>query len=162
MQSAFVSAIPLQSTRVRTSPSICMTEKPADESSQPKPESSPSPSPSTSRKKTVKSNASFKNEFLPEFGVKGPGSRPPWDLRPKSLRKEVENPEVCDCCRGTGIMTCSFCSGTDFQKADGSFSKCPACDGKKQVQCSVCFGTKKNIELEGSWWEKGIAALFSK
>lgn len=147
MNSTFVSAIPLRRIHVSTPPSICMTKKPADESSHPKPESSPSPKPTRSRKKTIRSNATFKNEFLPEFGVKGPGSRPNWDLRPKSLRTDDENPDVCDACDGSGRTICSFCLGTDFQNADGSFTTCPACDGKHLVTCSACFGTKKNIEL---------------
>ncbi|CAN8070538.1 unnamed protein product [Agarophyton chilense] len=161
MYTAFVSAIPLRRAteqRISAKPKVCMSEKPSDEPQQP-----PSTTPSTPKKikKTILSNASFSEEFLPEFGEKGPGSRPPWDLRPKSLKKDVENPDVCDGCRGTGLMTCSFCSGTSFHTEDGKAIACPACQGKK-VTCSVCFGTKKNIELEGKWWEKGVAALFRK
>lgn len=97
--------------------------------------------------KTVKSNASWADNFFAEFGRKGPGSDPDWDLRPKSLRKVEEGKGICDSCRGTGAMTCTFCMGVDYYDYDGSLKKCPGCDGKKTVTCSVCFGSKKQVEL---------------
>lgn len=99
--------------------------------------------------KTVRSSASWSDNFFPEFGRKGPGSRPDWDLRPKSLRIDDEDDKagICDNCKGTGVMVCSFCMGGDFHSMDDSMMKCPACASKKEVTCSVCFGSKKQVEM---------------
>lgn len=134
--SAFVPYTPLPSRRSTTSsPKTRMCEKPVEKPKSKKPI------------KTVRSNASWANVFLPLFGQKGPGSRPEFDLRPTSIRTDAENPEVCDCCKGCGTMKCSFCSGLTMYDPDGSERRCPACDNKFMVTCSVCFGNKTSIEL---------------
>lgn len=97
--------------------------------------------------KTIRSNASWGNEFYPQFGRKGPGSRPHWDLRPKSLRSDDEGAGVCDDCKGTGIMDCSLCNGAPSYDENGSVLICGACKNKFQVTCSTCFGSKKQVEL---------------
>lgn len=97
--------------------------------------------------KTIHSSASWANEFLPEFGRKGPGSRPHWDLRPKSLRSDDEGAGVCDNCKGTGVMDCSICSGLISYDENGTALMCGACKNKFQVTCSTCFGSKKQVEL---------------
>lgn len=99
-------------------------------------------------KKTIQSRATWNNTFLPIFGSKGPGSRPDWDLRPISLRKEDDNKAgICDNCKGSGVMVCSFCQGGKFHVMDDTMVKCPACSGQTEVVCSVCYGSKKQIEL---------------
>ena len=137
----FVCGSPLPRTQKRSTPAnVFMCKKPADP-----------PVASVARKKpkkTVRSNASWANNFLAEFGRKGPGSRPEWDLRPKSLRTEIrEDARICSNCDGTGLMTCSFCEGIEFIAADGSVIECPACHGEHLVTCSACFGTGKQVEL---------------
>lgn len=99
--------------------------------------------------KTIRTRATWSDDFFPEFGRKGPGSRPHWDLRPTSLRIEDEDKDagICDDCKGSGVMTCTFCMGGDFHSLDDSMRKCPACASKKQIACSTCYGTKKQIEL---------------
>lgn len=97
--------------------------------------------------RTIRSNASWGFEFYPGFKTKGPGSRPLWDLRPKSFQSDVEDSNVCDSCKGTGTMPCTICNGNAFFSEDGSTVLCPGCKNKFQVTCSVCFGTKKQIEL---------------
>lgn len=168
---AFLSATPLPvRARTVTRAAVCMVDEPASDS---QPESDLSSSNSENRPKklervvkkritTIRSTATWANVFLPEFGRKGPGSNPDWDLRPKSLRKPEEGAGVCDSCKGTGTMTCSFCNGNDFYDQEGHACKCPACESKKNITCSACFGSKKQIELEGNWWEKGVAALFKE
>lgn len=96
--------------------------------------------------RTVKSTASWSDAYFEPFGRKGPGSRPEWDLRPRSLRTDVEGPVLCDFCKGTGEQICSICSGNEYFGPDGKVT-CPACEGKKKVPCSTCFGTLKQIEL---------------
>ena len=39
------------------------------------------------KKPPPKSNATWANVFLPEIGEKGAGSKPHWDMRPKSFRE---------------------------------------------------------------------------
>lgn len=143
---AFVQTVPLlsQGRAAEPRPRICMVVEPEeDTTSQP----ADQPRPSSKPKKTVRSSASWANTFLPEFGRKGPGSRPDWDLRPMSLRSDQDGKGVCDNCKGSGFMTCTFCSGLIHVDADGSVEPCPACNGETRVTCSVCFGTKKQIEM---------------
>lgn len=143
---AFVQPNALPRTHKPCRPCVCMT----DDS---KPSEKPSTPPAKPRKarkplKTVRSSATWADTFLPGFGRKGPGSRPDWDLRPKSLRNELkEQDKICDNCKGTGKMICSFCEGTLFTSADGADMKCPACSGVQSVTCSACFGTLRQIEL---------------
>ncbi|CDF39966.1 unnamed protein product [Chondrus crispus] len=158
---AFVSPLPVLSQR-RPAPvksRVCMA---ADKPDEKKPSGAGKPKPGSRPKKTIKSTATWANVFLPQFGRKGPGSNPDWDLRPASLRKEEEGRGICDHCKGTGSTKCSFCSGLTHVGADGKVRPCPACDGNVTVMCSVCFGTKKQIEMTGNWWERGIASLFKE
>lgn len=143
---AFVQAVPLLSQRraAEPRPRICMVEEPKEDTSS-KPADQPRPS--SKPIKAIRSNASWANTFLPEFGRKGPGSRPDWDLRPTSLRSEEDGKGICDNCKGTGTMTCTFCSGLIHVTADGTVRPCPACNGQTTVTCSVCFGTLKQIEM---------------
>ncbi|KAA8499960.1 hypothetical protein FVE85_7545 [Porphyridium purpureum] len=97
------------------------------------------------REKGLSKSAGFKNEFLPEIGTRGPGSRPFWDLRPSSERKAEER--VCDMCRGTGTTFCGMCEGATMIQADGSELKCPACKGTNKAHCGSCRGTGKLAEL---------------
>lgn len=149
---AFAHALPVSSQKRVASgqPRICMTEKPHEgtpSQSTGTPSQSTGKQPSSSKPiKTVRSSASWANVFLPEFGRKGPGSIPDWDLRPVSLRSKEEG-KSCDSCKGTGVMTCTFCSGLTHVCADGSVKPCPACNGKTQVTCCNCFGTTKQIEM---------------
>lgn len=143
---AFVQSTPLlsQSRRAPIRPQICMVdEQPAEEK---KPSDEPPRKPKKPQK-TIRSNASWANVFHPEFGRKGPGSRPDWDLRPMSMRSEEEGKGICDSCKGTGLMTCTFCFGLDHVAPDGKVTPCPACGNKKRVTCSACFGSKKQIEM---------------
>lgn len=143
---AFISpALPCGGVKGNRRSAVCMTSEKTNEDPAQQPASSEN---QTSKpKKTIRSNASWANEFFPGFERKGPGSRPDWDLRPKSLRSKDEGAGVCDSCKGTGVMICTFCQGSDFYKPDGSVQKCPACGGKSDVTCSACFGTAKQIEL---------------
>lgn len=144
--SAFISpSLPTSRISWQRQPLLCMTAEEKNEA--PNKSSNTSNEESTKAKKTIRSNASWANDFFPGFGKKGPGSRPDWDLRPKSLRSKEEGSGICDSCKGTGLMTCSFCQGGDYFKSDGSHMKCPACDSKKTITCSACFGSKKQVEL---------------
>lgn len=97
--------------------------------------------------KTIRSSASWANEFHPQFGRKGPGSRPHWDLRPKSLRSVDDGAGICDNCKGTGIMSCTICNGNVSYDENGCALTCGGCKNKFQVTCSTCFGSKKQVEL---------------
>lgn len=137
----FVSGVPLRPYRSHVRrPMICMTGSPPGEDG-----SSHSSKPKKP-KKSIKSTASWANVFLPEFGKKGPGSRPEMDLRPMSFRTD-EDKGICTACDGTGVMTCTFCNGLEVVSADGQVIDCPACGGEHTVTCSVCFGTGKQVEL---------------
>lgn len=150
-QPAFVTGAALPSaTRSYQKASICMT---AAKESVPKVQAKPA--------KSLASTATWAQVFLPDFGRKGPGSRPNWDLRPKSLRTVEEGSGICDSCEGSGVMTCSFCLGTPFKNEHGVVEPCPACGGEVTVTCSACFGSSKQIEPVGNWWTEGIAALFN-
>ena len=142
-QQAFVSSTPLlkqHPTKSSHRPWICMSDEPKNpDSEKPKRESKPI--------KTVKSSASWTETSYPPIGVKGPGSRPHWDLRPLSLKVGEEGVGVCDNCKGSGTMVCTFCNGAEFYNEDGSPTICPACTGESTMTCSVCFGSKKQIEL---------------
>lgn len=140
-----------------STPSTAPTPTP-DESSG---NSNSSGKPDTSQRRGLKSNASWADVYVAPFDRKGPGSRPEWDLRPRSLRDVSEEEKVCPCCSGTGYHTCTICNGNQFM-IDGKFVTCEACHGKTKVPCSTCFGTLKQIELTESWWEKGFAALFGQ
>lgn len=99
--------------------------------------------------RSVKSTASWKNTYIEDFGTKGPGSRPDFDLRPMSLRTSnltEEEAKTCAYCHGSGVRQCSFCEGIEFI-VNGKVSPCPACAGQSEVTCSTCFGTAKQIEL---------------
>lgn len=150
--------LPLRAnTRLRSGVRMCAptpSDRQNSQNSQPPKKSKPA--------KKIKSSATWANVFLPEFGSKGPGSRPQADLRPKSLRPKEEGQGICDNCKGTGLAVCSFCNGLDIYAADGSVTTCPACNGEKYVTCHVCFGTGKQIELVDNWWEEGVAAQFEK
>lgn len=154
-QQAFVSATPLLQRPTKSSyrPSICMSGEPKQVDSE-KPKSGSKP------KKTIKSSASWAETFYPPIGVKGPGSRPHWDLRPVSLRPPEEGSGVCDNCKGCGTMTCTFCNGAQFFHEDGSPQICPACKGDWNMTCSVCFGSKKQIELVSLLMEIYNTCLF--
>lgn len=95
----------------------------------------------------LESGATWQYDVFPGFKSKGSGSRPGFDLRPKSLKVGEENVDVCSSCKGTGIMTCTFCEGVNFNNVDGTLRNCPACKNKKDVTCCACFGTAKQIEL---------------
>lgn len=140
---AFLQAAPVLSNRqiapVRRK--ICMADEPPASSP---PENADKPK---KPKKTIRTTATWANVFLPEFGRKGPGSRPDWDLRPMSVRTEEQGKGTCDSCKGTGMMTCSFCFGLDHVARDGTVAPCPACGKQKRVTCSACFGSKKQIEM---------------
>lgn len=145
-KTTFISpALPCSGVRGNRRTAVCMTSEGNNEDPGENPTSPQSNS--SKPKKTIRSSASWANEFFPGFGRKGPGSRPDWDLRPKSLRSKDEGAGVCDSCKGTGLMTCTFCQGSDFYRPDGAVLKCPACGGKSNVTCSACFGTSKQIEL---------------
>lgn len=118
-------------------------KKPDTEAAKP---NKPGP-PKKGPRKIIRSTATWANVFLPDFGRKGPGSVPDFDLRPTSVKSEQEKTGICSSCKGTGIMRCTFCLGTEFIKENGEAERCPACDGKVDVTCGVCFGAKKEIEL---------------
>lgn len=105
--------------------------------------------------KKVKSNASWRYQYVDEFKKKGTGSALPYDLRPVSLRGS----HICPMCDGTGEMICSWCNGLEYYYVGGKAVTCPSCGGKHTIECSSCGGTGIAVELEEGWWEKGIAGL---
>mmetsp|Transcript_8541 Transcript_8541/g.15466 ORF Transcript_8541/g.15466 Transcript_8541/m.15466 type:complete len:151 (-) Transcript_8541:92-544(-) len=108
----------------------------------------------------MKSNsAGFKEEFLSSVGVRGPGSRPKFDLRPKSKRP-VEL-QVCDMCKGSGETFCSICEGTVNINVDGTVIPCPKCGGSNKVECGNCRQTGLLPELVKGW-ENTLNSMFKK
>eukprot|EP00184_Porphyridium_aerugineum_P008254 CAMPEP_0184692008 /NCGR_PEP_ID=MMETSP0313-20130426/660_1 /TAXON_ID=2792 /ORGANISM="Porphyridium aerugineum, Strain SAG 1380-2" /LENGTH=145 /DNA_ID=CAMNT_0027149803 /DNA_START=199 /DNA_END=636 /DNA_ORIENTATION=- len=92
--------------------------------------------------------AGFRDDFLPQVGTRGAGSKPKFDMRPNSLRPDML---YCDCCKGTGVTTCSICEGVPIMKMDGTEMKCPACKGTNKVACGACRQTGKTPELTTGW-----------
>mmetsp|Transcript_5002 Transcript_5002/g.13483 ORF Transcript_5002/g.13483 Transcript_5002/m.13483 type:complete len:141 (+) Transcript_5002:67-489(+) len=104
-------------------------------------------------------SAGFKDESLPEIGVRGPGSRPKFDLRPKRFRAKEE--QVCGMCSGSGETFCSICEGVANVRTDGTLLKCPKCGGTNVVSCGNCRGTGALPELvEG--WEYKLDKMFKR
>ncbi len=111
----------------------------------------------------VKSNASWKYQYVKEFKKKGTGSEIPYDLRPVSLRDNDD----CPMCEGTGLIECSLCFGYshgDLRKPNGVCSVCnvkPVIndEGRAMVTCGSCLGTGKAVELTDGWWDKGIEKM---
>lgn len=132
---------------------VCMADEAPPTASKPKAPLTPAAPP--------KSNATWANVWLPAFPRKGAGSVHGWDLRPGTLKGEEGGAGVCDLCRGSGEGPCTICNGHDFMGPEG-VKICNGCKGKHVVPCGTCYGSGKQIDIVGEWWNVDFGKILSR
>eukprot|EP00891_Asterochloris_glomerata_P003719 jgi/Astpho2/3719/Aster-x1166 len=76
--------------------------------------------------------------------------------------QQQRRPELCACCEGAALESCSWCRGTGammvgeerFCSIATGCKQCPICNGKGQVKCKHCKGTG----MRAGWMEPGCPA----